>query len=217
MLFQRLCFSFVWPLGSPDRQELRLLGGAPVCRQDSLRAQQLGAKKEYSRSHVACFGEASEVTQSHTYCHLQTTQVEVYKHRSCYLKVEKPIFRFKEECWHPLWGHLGNRRHHFMTGFAHVLPVPSSRCYSGVRAVSLRNFQMISRSLHTLGFKDGILDPLNIFLISSESSDLRIKGLGLDLMEFAIRDGDKVTVSLIRMRITGFLQDAGKKGLESGK
>lgn len=64
MLFQRLPCSFAWPLGSPDRQELRLLGGAPVCRQDSLTVQQLGAKKEYPRSHVACFGEASEVTQA---------------------------------------------------------------------------------------------------------------------------------------------------------
>lgn len=60
---------------SPDRQELRSLGGTPVCRQDSLMAQQLRAKKEYPRSHIACFEEALEVTQSHSYCHLQTTQV----------------------------------------------------------------------------------------------------------------------------------------------
>lgn len=82
----------------------------------------------------------------------------------------------------------------------------------GVRAVSLRNFQMIARSLHTLGSKDGILDPLNIFLISSESFDFRIKDLGLDLMEFAVRDGDNVTVSLTLMRITSFLEITGKKG-----
>lgn len=64
MLFQRLPCSFVWPLGSPDRQELKLLGGTPVCRQDSFMVQQLGAKKEYPRSHIVCFEEASEVTQS---------------------------------------------------------------------------------------------------------------------------------------------------------
>lgn len=101
-----------------------------------------------------------------------------------------------------------------MTGFAHVLPAPRSRCYSGGEGYVSKKLPYDSKIIAYSRLQGwGSRHPEYIFfLISSESFDLRIKELGLGLMEFAIRDGDNVTVSLTLMRITGFLEIAGKKG-----